>query len=120
MTVKSYKSSESQQDFQYTTWQDVENISADVEEQADFMFWINAEYAGELVGEVVGLRITLDGSEVATDHFEPVIANQYRNFSPMGLKNLTIGSHSLVLQARCMNPSQTVKVRRIRLLVIKH
>jgi len=120
VTVISYRSDEPEEVISSTSWTDVESVTADIDADGEHIFWANCEYAGQNIDEIVGVRILLDGVEVAFDHFKPVLANQFRTFSPMGLKNLGLGSHNLVLQARCLDVSQTVKLRRKRLLLMKH
>ncbi len=122
MTVISYHSEESESQVQSDEWQDVAQVAIDVANAGpgDYIIQANCEYAGETVGEIVGIRLLLDSTEVNIDHFKPVLPNQFKTFSSMGLKNLTDGFYYLTLQAVCLNPTQTVKVRRKRLLVMKH
>lgn len=122
MTVIRYHSEEGESEIQNIEWQDVAQVAIDIAEagSGDCIIWASCEYAGVNVDEIVGIRLLLDSTEVAFDHFKPVLANQFRAFSSMGLKNLTDGFYYLTLQARCLNSTQTVKVRRKRLLVMKH
>lgn len=120
MTVVIYGSSEPQQDIPSTNWTEVASINKTLEGEGEYMIWANSEYAGENVGEVIGARVLLDGAEVAIDHFSPVLSDQFKTFSPFGMVTLTAGPHTVSLEVRCVDVSQTVKVRRIRLLVMKH
>lgn len=123
MTVIIYRSEEDESQIQNDEWQDVAKVTIDIAAgtgSGRYIIWANCEYAGKNLDEIVGVRLLLDGTEVAFDHFKPVLANQFRAFSSMGLKNLTDGFYYLTLQARCLDPTQTVKVRRKRLLVMKH
>ena len=115
-----YASSEPEQEVSSTSWTQVASVSKTLETLGEHMLWVNCEYAGVNVGEVVGVRVLIDGAEVSFDHFEPRLANQFRTFSPFGMKHFAEGLHTVSLEVRCLTPTQTVKVRRVRLLVMKH
>ena len=120
MTVIMYAANESEQEVSSVNWTPVASVSKTLETPGEHMIWVNAEYAGVNVDEVVGVRVLIDGDEASFDHFEPRLANQFRTFSPFGMKNFNVGTHEVSLEARCLDATQTVKVRRVRLLVMKH
>ncbi len=126
MTVISYHSEEGESQVQSDEWQNIAQVTIDIANAGpgDYIIWASCEYAGEYVVEggngIVGIRLLLDSTEVNIDHLKPVLPNQFKTFSCMGLKNLTDGFYYLTLQAVCLNLTQTVKVRRKRLLVMKH
>lgn len=124
MTVISYHSEEGESEVQGDEWEDVAKVFVDVAESGsgEYIIWASCEYAGVSLNKIVAVRILIDDVEVAIDHFKSVLANQFRTFSTMGLKHWekVEGFHWLKLQAKCADPTQTVKVRRKRLLVMKH
>lgn len=120
MTVIFYGSDESEEAVSSTSWIQVASVSGEVDTNSEHMLWVNCEYAGMNVGEVVGVRVLIDGVERGVDHFNPVLSGQFRTFSPFGMIVFSEGIHTVSLEARCLDISQTVKVRRKRLLVMKH
>lgn len=119
----SFHSEEGESTIKSEEWQDIAQVVIDISAGAgpgEYIIWGSCEYAGQNVNKIVGVRLLLDSAEVAFDHFQPVLANLFRSFSSMGLKNLTDGFYYLTLQAKCFASPQTVKVRRKRLLVMKH
>lgn len=120
MTVVMYGSVEAEREITSIDWTSIASISKMLGTEGEHMLWANCEYAGVNVGEIVGVRVLIDGIEVAFDHFEPRLANQFRTFSPFGMKHLDEGAHTVFLEVRCLDVAQTVKVRRVRLLVMKH
>ena len=121
MTVIFYNSDESEEEISSTNWTQIASITDNIsEDDSKHMLWVNCEYAGINVGEIVGVRVLIDGIERAIDHFSPVLTGQFRTFSPFGMITFSAGLHIVTLEARCVNSSQTIKVRRKRLLVMKY
>lgn len=103
-------------------WQDVAQDAIDITTRArpgEYVIWAGCEYAGN-IGGTVEVRLLLDERERAFDHFNPTQADKFRCFSVMMPETLTDGFYYLTLQARCLDPTQTVKVRRKRMLVMRH
>lgn len=115
-------SEEEESAFQGDQWKDVAQDAIDVTKRArpgEYVIWAGCEYAGH-IGGTVEVRLLLDEREIAFDHFNPIQADKFRCFSVMVPETLTDGFYYLTLQARCLDPTQTVKVRRKRMLVMRH
>lgn len=111
-----YVSDESEESISSTSWTQVASVSGVTNARSHKLF-VNCEYAGQTKNGVVGIRVLIDGVEQAFDHFDPVLAGQYHTFCSFGIITFTVGEHTVSLEARCVNSSQTVLVRRKRLLV---
>lgn len=126
MTVMRYFNDESEAVISGDTWTDVDTVIVNVVESAadlprDHMIWVSCEYSGASANKEVAVRVLIDGSEVAFDHFYPSMSDTYRKFSDMGLKHCdTELSYTIVLQGRSISSSQSISIRRRRLLVIQH
>ena len=120
MTVIFYVSDEGEDSISSTSWTEVASVSKTLETPGEHKIFVNCEYAGVNVDEVVGVRFLVDGIERAFDHFKPVLSNQFRTFGPFGMIYFDAGPHKVSLEVRCVDVAQTVKVRRKRLLVEKH
>ena len=120
MTVMFYAANEGEATtHSSTSWVEVASVSG-VASEGEYKVFVNCEYAGELVGVTVGIRVLIDGVEMAFDHYNPALANQYKTFCSFIMAVFSAGSHTVSLEARCLNSGQSVKVRRKRLLVEKH
>lgn len=119
MTVTFYGASEAEEQHSSTTWVEVASVSG-VAWEGEYKVFISCEYAGVNVDEVIGIRVLIDDVEMGFDHHKPVLSGQYRKYCDFIMAHLSEGSHTVSLEARCLSPTQTVKVRRKRLLVEKH
>lgn len=102
-----------------TSWVEVASVSG-VACEGEYKVFYNCEYAGALVDEPVAARVLIDGVEMSFDAFNPFMENIYRTFGSFVMAVLGEGSHTVSLEARCLSATQSVKVRRKRLLVEKH
>jgi len=121
VTVIAYKSHEAPQTVNSIIWTEVasQQWTQDRDVTDHYMLWGYCEYTIANKDAKAEIRIKVDGAEAAYDHFKPENAGDYRSFSPMGLKSVGLGIHSIVLEVKG-STLDNITVRRRRLLVIKH
>jgi hypothetical protein len=102
-----------------TGWTQI--ISRDITLDEDNFVFCSVEYAGGVIDIPVGIRIVVNSTEQAMDYFKPSIANAYRKFTDFGIINAPAegATYTFKLEARCLSTGQTLKVRRVRLMIMK-
>ena len=120
MTVILFENEESESENQSTDWQTKISKSGDIDNDGEFIIWTSAEITGINTNRIVQARVLIDGIERTFDIFKPVISGLYRSFSSMGLIHLSMGNHSVEIQFACYTTPQIAKMRRARILVMKH
>lgn len=119
MTVVLFLNSEEEEQTSENTWQDKGVVSGELIE-GDYFIHIYCEVTGTQTNRGIGVRVLLDDVEHAFDSKRPVVANAYQACSLMGSGFLTEGIHELKLQYVAESPPQVAKIRRARVLIIKH
>ena len=83
--------------------------------------WVYAEYGGMQTNRPIGIRVKINGSEVASDYHTPEISGEYKSFSMMyELDNAVEATlYTASLEYGFATGPQTVLVRRVRLMVMQ-
>ncbi len=121
MTVIDWAKKEAEVEISETDWAEVVHRTYTTKrDNEEYFAHISCEYTCPNIDTIVGVRILVDGQEKAFDASKVVASNVYKAFASLLLETLDSGPHVLELQAKTTNSAYPVKVRRVRLLVIKH
>jgi hypothetical protein len=119
MTVMIYEAVESADNNVGDTWYEVVSKSGNLSVGEHFI-WIHAEYGGILTDQTAEIRVLVDAVERGYDHFIPDISARYRSYTFFGLLDVTVdGSHTVSVEIKGGSATQTVSIRRRRLMVMK-
>jgi len=123
MTLMFYESIEGEQSNLGATWFQAASKTGDLF-PIPHLIWIYAEYGGTLINRSVQIRVLVDGEERGSSYHTPEVANEYKGytvfglFTPTGVEDVK-EPHTISLEVRGGHPTQTVKVRRIRLAIMQ-
>jgi len=121
MTVIDWGKQEAEVEIFPTVWAEVAHRTYATErDNEEYFAVVSCEYTCQNINTIVGVRVLVDGTEKAFDSSKVVAANIYKAFTTLLLETLDSGPHVLELQAKTTDSTYPVKVRRVRLLVIKH
>lgn len=121
MTVIDWGKQEAEVQISETDWAEVAHRTYATErDNEEYFAVVSCEYTCQNIDTIVGVRVILDGAEKAFDAGKAIAPNVYKAFASLLMENLDSGPHVLELQAKTTNNTYPVKVRRTRLLVIKH
>lgn len=120
MTVRFYDSVEAEQNFNSITWVDVASKTGSLDAVENWL-WFSCEYGGTLTNREIEIRITLNDVERGYDYHTPEKTNGYKAFAVLGQISPPVDdtSYTIKLQVKGENISQTINVRRIRLMVMQ-
>ena len=100
-------------------WTAVATKAGNLRAVTNFVF-ISAEYGGSSANKDIGIRIMLNGNEVAFDYYTPSVANQYRKFTDFGIYTPVADEEvTLSVEVRALGTEQTVITRRIKIMVMQ-
>lgn len=120
MTVMAYDESEAESETSETSWQ--EKLSTLVElgdKPAPYLMFFTAEINGTLTNKLVYVRCVVDAVEIGRVVLKPNDSAEWSVFS--GFKGQVVsGDKTVRIQFRAASGGQTVKIRRARIIVIKH
>ena len=121
VTVIDWGKREAKVQISETDWSEVAHRTyATKRDNEEYFAHISCEYTCPNIDTIVSVRVLFDGQEKDFDAAKVVAANVYKKFTTLLLETLDSGPHVLELQAKTADSSYPVKVRRARLLVIKH
>jgi len=113
-----YNSAEGDQSNQGDTWYEIASQTGTLHAGQHFI-WVYAEYGGVQTNRTAHIRVLVDGTERGYDYHTPD-AGEYKAFSVFGMLNVAVeAEHTISLEIRGGAGSQTVNVRRIRLVIEK-
>ncbi len=120
MTVIFYQSKEAPDSTPNTSWTEHASKQGTLNARKHWV-WVYAEYGGTETDSVVGIRVLINGTEVARDYHQPELANQYKAFSTMVEVEPSVGGelHTVSLEYRAVVAPQVALVRRVRLMVMQ-
>lgn len=83
--------------------------------------WIYAEYGGLQTNRNVGIRVLINGTEVASDYHTPGISGEYKAFSTLIEVEPPVDNslYTVALEYGFAVGPQTALVRRVRLMVMQ-
>lgn len=122
LTVILYNSDETESTTTSTIWQDklIINGVIDSGSQGEHIIWAQCELTGSQKDKKIACRILLNGNERGFSYHKPDESNIYKTINFFGLRNLGSGIHQLKFQYVVSDTPQTAKIRRARILVMKH
>ena len=121
MTVMFYQTVEGVQSKTDQAWIQVASKTGPLRVTGNFL-QLYAEYGGINVQKAkeVGIRVLVNGVEKGYDHFQPTLDGEYRAFSVFGIIEPTVEEdYTISLEVRTFGSSQTVNVRRVRLMAMQ-
>ena len=125
MTVIFSEKSSLDMGYETAVWQEVASKTGVLRPVENYLHF-SAEYTGNIIENKpldtipVEIRVLINGVEVGADHFRPIDNTKYRKFGDFGVINPSSEmEYTISLEVRAFNTGQTVKVRRIRLMVMQ-
>jgi len=117
MTIMFYDSVATGLPITSSEWTQVSSKTGTLRATGNFIF-LSSEYGGTSSNVAIGIRVLLNGNEVAFDYHMPSIANQYKKFTDFGIY-IPVAEEEVTLsiEVRALAAGQTVLTRRIRLMV---
>ena len=120
MTVMAYEENEDESETFDVLWQDKLSILVELgETPAPYLMFFTAEISGTATNKLIYARCMVDAVEIGKVIIKPNSSGEWTVFS--GFKGKVIsGDKTVTIQFRAESASQTMKIRRARIIVIKH
>jgi len=120
MTVIFYHSLEDPDSTPDTEWKEHTSTPGKLNAEKHWV-WVYAEYGGTMIDSVVGIRVLINGEEVAGDYHQPELASQYKAFSTMIEVEPPVDDslYTISLEYHAMIVPQVALVRRVRFMVMQ-